>query len=710
MKNLGIRVFLLLLLAVSLAGQQVDVYSRPLQSERSRDFDVFHYRIRLNLDIIGRAFQGETTITLASLRDGLARISLDSEEFTVSRVRDAWGKALRFEQPQSGLSVEPARPLLRGETFTFTVTYAGRDPENGLRFYEETPNRPALVASDSFPDRVRHWFPCYDFPNDKVTEEVIITVPAGNKAVSNGRLVSVSENLEDGTVTWHWSQERPHSTYLIFLAAAPYVVVRDRLGTVPINYWVYPQHAEHARRTFGKTPEMMAYFNDLFDFDYPWAKYDQVEVPFGGGAESTSATAMGERVVIDERAEPDYPSIGIVSHELAHHWWGDLITLRTWSQVWMNESFGTYCDYLYARYELGEDEGAVNLLDKKNSYLREARTRYMRPIVFDRYQRPEQVFDAHSYPKGANVLHMLRFILGDEAFFRTLSRFLHDFAFQPVDTHDFMKTVKTVTGRNLDGFFDQWLYKPGHPVFEVESAWDRENRAVRLRVRQVQDFDKGIPVFRMPVRIAVVTESGRALHSVRIEQRDQTFTFETAEQPLLVRFDDGNFLLKEWTFEKSLDELIYQLSNDDVIGRMWAAGELLRYRGRPRTREALLAAAAQDTFWAVRRSAVEALGKLGDPALIEPLQRAGRDTNSRVRAAAVAALGDFARPGLVDFFKTVFREDRSYVVQAEALRSIGKSAGSDEAPFLESAAGAPSHRDVVRKAAEAALESLHKRH
>ena len=209
----------------------------------------------------------------------------------------------------------------------------------------------------------------------------------------------------------------------------------------------------------------MEFFNRIYGYDYPWDKYDQVVVPFGGGAESTSATVMGHRIMYDERGEQDFSSIGIVSHELAHQWWGDLITLRSWAHTWMNESFGTYSDYLYFRFEKGEDEGAVNLLGKKDSYLREAHTRYIRPIVYDRYRRAQDMFDSHTYPKGAVVLHMLRFMLGDDAFFRTLKHFLHEHAFQPVDTHDFTKAVKTVTGQNLDWFFEQWLFKPGPSLF-----------------------------------------------------------------------------------------------------------------------------------------------------------------------------------------------------------------------------------------------------
>lgn len=321
----------------------------------------------------------------------------------------------------------------------------------------------------------------------------------------------------------------------------------------------------------------MAYFNSLFGYDYPWDKYDQVEVPFGGGAESTSATAMGERVIVDERAELDFPSLGIVSHELAHQWWGDLVTLRTWSEAWINESFATYCDYLYFEYALGPEEGAVNLLDKKNAYLKEARERYIRPIVFDRYDGPPDVFDSHSYPKGACVLHMLRGILGDDAFFRTLSAFLHENEFRVADTHDFMKAVKDVTGLNLDWFFEQWLFKPGHPVFEVSFDWDAAASAVRLRVKQVQDTSKGIPIYKMPVKIAITTSDGTQVHQVWINDEDELFDFQSSSRPLLVRFDEGNVLLKELNFLRSREELLFQLRKDDVIGRMEAASELVRF-------------------------------------------------------------------------------------------------------------------------------------
>ncbi|HSA96354.1 MAG TPA: M1 family aminopeptidase, partial [Acidobacteriota bacterium] len=576
----------------------------------------------------------------------------------------------------------------------------------GLKYVAETADNPPIVFSDSFPENVHHWFPCYDYPNDKVTNEIVATVKRGLKVAANGRLVSVIEDKEAGAVTYHWSQDLPHSTYLIFLAAAPYVIVRDSYGTLPVNYWVYPQDAAKVRPTYGKTPKMIEFFNRIYGYDYPWQKYDQVSVPSGGGAESTSATAMTHRIMVDEQGEPDFSAIGIVSHELAHQWWGDLVTLRSWAHTWINESFGTYSDYLYHRFEKGDDEGAVNLRGKLNAYLREAKTRYIRPIVSDRYDEPGEMFDAHTYPKGACVLHMLRSLVGDEPFFKTLSHFLHRYAFDAVDTADFIRSVKTVTGRNLDWFFDQWLFKPGHPVFEVRSAWDAAAKVVRLTVAQVQDLSRGVPLFRVPVAIKLDTPGKTDIREIWVDKREETFEFPLEEKPLLVRFDEGNVLIKEITFPKERDELLYQLRHDDVIGRMDAAGALLAFKDDPRTAAALAASLKTDPFWAVRTSALEALAQLRVKGGAALLKKACLDPDSQVRAAALVALGDLKDPAHLEFYKGLFEKDPSYRVQAGALAAIGKTGDPSAVPFLKRAMARPSYRDMVRRAAETALKLL----
>jgi aminopeptidase N len=193
-----------------------------------------------------------------------------------------------------------------GDQLSVTVFYfakdcgASRNFPLGISFVQATEAHPRLIQALSFPNGARHWFPCYDHPNDKATIEVIATVNEDYKALSNGKLVSVTKDTRNKTKTFHWMQDRPHSTYLTVLVAGPYHVIEDSLGDLPINYWVYPQDAENARFSFSKTPEIITFFNREFGYEYPWDKYDQVTIPgIGGGAECTSATLLGQGVIHD---------------------------------------------------------------------------------------------------------------------------------------------------------------------------------------------------------------------------------------------------------------------------------------------------------------------------------------------------------------------------------------------------------------------------
>ncbi len=701
-------------------AQGIDVYSRPLRSERSHDYDVLHYRIELRLEEETKSLRGKTTIVLSPLTSDFKSCELDARSFVVDKVEAAG--PLEFEHENGKLTVHLAKPADYGQRVSFTVTYhaANLDVDGaeyglsssydlGLDFKEQTPDNPPHINTMSWPEGARHWFPCYDHPNDRATHEVIATVRESYKVLSNGRLVSVTDGPEPGTKTWHWSQALPHPTYLYMLAAGPYVVIEDSLGDLPINYWVYEKDEADAMRSFHKTPEIIAFFNEEFGYTYPWAKYDQVTVArFGGGAESTSATILGQSTIHDARAEQDFPSHSLVAHEAAHQWWGDLISYRAWAETWVSESFATYSDYLWSKHDLGEEEGAVNLLRKKNSYLREAHQRYMRPIVFRRWNYANENFDAHTYPKGAAILHMLRWIMGDDAFRRTLSHYLHKHAFQPVGTHDFMKSIKEATGQNMDWFIEQWIFRPGHPVFDVSYDWNSGSKKLSLRVRQTQDTTGEIPVYRTPVVIGAHTATGKTSKRFWIEQKEEVLELDVEEKPLLVRFDEGNYLLKEWTFTKWTDELIYQLGSDDVIGRAWAAAELLGHGEDPRTIPALVEAGRSDSFWSVRQAAVETIGKIDGRGQIGFLKEKSEDVSSKVRVAALAALGDTSQADLVSFFKARFEADDSYLAQAEALRSIGKTGDKSTIDYLENAQKMKSPRNVLSRAATEALERAQK--
>lgn len=577
----------------------------PVQLERSRDYDVVHYRMKFQVDLQNKKYIGENTIRLTPLICSFRECVLDAEEMTVTSVLDDRHIPLQFEQDEKRLSVFLSSSFTYGDTLSFTVYYHGENPKSGLHFNDETADNPVSVAAVSFPDNAHHWFPCYDFPHDKATHEMFITADSAYKALSNGKLIEITENIAEGTRTFHWLQDKPHSTYLYMLAVGPYEIIRDSYRGIPISHWVYKKDLEAAQKIFEHVPLMMEFFSGQFGYPYPWAKCDHVTIPnIGGGAENTSATCLGQSLIRQERAEQ------VIAHELAHQWWGDLITLRTWSETWLNEGFGTYADYLYIRFLKGEAEGAVDLEEKKNRYLREAREKYIKPIVFSRYEKPGNLFDSHTYSKAAAVIHMLRFILGDDRFYRVLQSFLQKYAFQPVETRDFTKTVKEITGQNLDWFFEQWFYKPGHPVFDISYRWVAAEKKLKLRIVQVQDTTKGIPIFKTPVQIGIVANTARERKMIWLNERQEDFVFEAPEKPLMVRFDEGNYLLKEMTFTKEKAELRYQLKHDDVVGRLWAAGQLGNFHADPEAIEALKDASPSDSFRGVRKIASEALEKM----------------------------------------------------------------------------------------------------
>lgn len=689
------RLFLLSAAAAWLAAA-------PRPGAFGRGYDVERYRIELRFDEATHSFQGTTRITLRPLKDGFEACELDAETFRVTSARDDRGE-LRFEQRPGRLTVHLRRPHRRREKTAFTVAYEARnvsvDPvkfgmmpgyDVGLSFKDESPDHPRLINTLSFPEGARHWFPSNDHPADKAASEIIATVREGDQAIANGRLVSVTRTSA-GT-RFHWVQDKPHSTYLFVLVAGPYVKVADPGGALPVNFWVYPKDRDDALRAFGRTREILRFFEHEYGVPFPWDKYDQITIPrFGGGAESTSATVIGDGQIHDEKADKDFSTHWLVAHEAAHQWWGDLITMRDWGEAWINESFATYGEYLYSKHSLGEDEGALNLMDKRNVYLEEARTKYQRPIVWDGWQTPNQNFNRHTYQKGAAVLHMLRWIMGDEPFRKAVKRLLEKHAYSTADARDFLAAIRETSGQRLEPFFDQWIYRAGHPVFEVSWEWLAPARTARLKVAQKQG-----PLFATPVDVGIVGSVGKKVHRLLISAKEeQSFDIACDSKPQFVRFDEGDHLLMELRFKKSVEELIFQLRNDGAMGRLWAARQL---RGRG-AEGALRAAAREDGFWAVRRAAVESAE--GDSRFF---MECAADPRSDVRAAALRRLGGLQESA---FLAERFRIEDSYLAQAEALRALGRTGDRSRIQLLTEAARMKSPRAILQRAAEEALRQLH---
>jgi len=601
-------------------ADQEEFQLRREQQLRPHDFDVKHYRITLSLHEPTKSFEGETTITFSSTIDGLSHVSLDAESFTVQTVATQ-DVPLTFTHNEGSLDVTLDRALNMGEETTLSIRYSvtnmnvdsskygiGAGYDLGFNFKPKSPTNPQIIFTLNFPEGARHWFPSFDHPSDWATHETIITVKDDYRVVANGALVSDTVVAETGRRTTHWSQTKPQPTYLYVMVAGNHSVLEDNYGDLPLHYWVYPGDEADARLSFAPTPRMVRFFEDLYGIEFPWVKYDQIVIPgIGGGAESTSATVISEWT-IKNAAELDVETPdALIAHELAHQWWGDMVGYKDWEHMWLSESFATHAEYLYAVYDLGADEAAMVLDEQKVAYLQEANTKFIRPIVTNKWNQPNEMFDRHTYEKGGIVLNMFRELVGEAEFGNILNSFLKTHAYSNATTTDFFDTVQQVTGEDYGWFFDQWLLRPGHPVLDISHTWDSQQKVLSVAVRQVQDRKLGTPVYRLPVKIGITTEAGKTIESIWLDEEQQTFAFDVVERPLLVRFDEGDILLKEWTFDKSTEELLYQLRHDQAIGRLWAAGELKRQIDDPAVRLALFEASGLDPFSAVREKAAAAI-------------------------------------------------------------------------------------------------------
>jgi aminopeptidase N len=679
----------------------VKPFEAPRRETRSRDFDIKHIRIALRLDLSERFIEGEAVITLAPFRDGLKEISLDAFELNIQEVR-AGSRPLEFESFRDRLVIYLNEAQAREKNLTLRVAYNAR-PRRGLHFIspdDAYPHKPLQVWSQGESEDNSAWFPCTDSPNERQTTETIITVPEGFTVLSNGRLVSAKHDKKGATRTFHWRQDEPHPAYLVSIAVGDFSIIEARCGKLPTPYYAYPGQEKEARMLMGRTPAMIRLFTKLFGYDYPYPKYAQVVVDdfISGAMENTSATTHSDRFLHDERTELDFDCHDVVAHELAHQWWGDLLTPKSWTHLWLKESFATYSEILWSEEAEGTDEARFFLLREQNLYMAEDRDRYRRPLVYDRWEFPMEVYDRHAYQKGGIVLGMLRYVLGDDDFFRTLKYYAHKHEWQSVETADFRLAIEEVTGRNIDWFFDEWITGRGYPEFEVSHHFDSQAGALRVEVRQVQDTGDGTPVFRMPVEIEVQTKRGTRTFRVEIEKAEHEFYFNVEDRPLSVLFDPEDRVLKTLRHEKSRQELLYQLRQAaSFTARMRAARSLSEFKDEETVTE-LRRALLQDRFGPVRMAAAVALAEIGTEEARDALVLSmKKNEEARVRRATAWALGRFRKDRkATGALVRAMNEDESYFVAAFAMRALAHATGEDAYEKLIGMLGRDSYQDVLR--------------
>ena len=675
-------------------------------------YNLHHLKLDLRFDDEARRIGGTATYWLAPMNDSFDRLELDAAEMEFQAVAlcpETPGGAptpLTFETFPEKLSIQLDRAYARHEMLAVEIRYSC-SPRKGIFFVapdEAYPHKPRQIWSQGENEDAHWWFPCHDVTNQKMSTELLATVREEFTALSNGHLVAVRDNA-DRTKTFHWKLEEPHPAYLVSIVIGHYEVIRERLDDLPIDYYVYPHRVEEGRKLFGQTPRMIEFFQQRYGYDYPYPKYAQALVDdfLFGAMENTSATTMTDRCLLDSQAELDLNYDDIVAHELAHQWWGDLVTCKDWTQIWLNESFATYSEYLWREHWEGHDEARWSLYQDFLVYLREDLTSHRRPILCRQYRFSEELMDRHAYEKGACVLDMLRWVLGDEPFFRSLSHYLQKHAFGVAETHDFKVAIEEATGQNLHWFFEQWLWNAGYPELEVKYQWQRDARLLRLSVKQLQAEQEDGIVFRFPVEIEIVTPapegSSESVYRVVLEKQEQDFYFPCEAKPRMVLFDKGARLFKLMTFEKSAEELIYQLTRaTEMMDRVRAARELAAFRGAEIVKE--LAAALRGTdFAGVKMAAAVSLGEIGGDQARQILSETSRAASDpRIRRACLWALGLDKDEQNIPLLKEAIEKEPSYFAAVAAVRALANIGAGPAYDMLAAALSRTSWQEVIAAA------------
>ncbi len=671
-----------------------------------KNYDIHHIKLTLKFNITEKQVFGQAEIKMTPIIDTLTVVKLHAKSMQINQIKFSNEQSVNFTNDSEYLSIKLPIKVNQPDTFRVCIDYQ-TIPEKGVFFVEPSKHKKhALqIYSHSEPNDASYWFPCYDHPPDKFTSEIIATVPDTLFLLSNGQLLEIKADQSNQTKTFHWYQNKPHTSYLVSIAAGKYIEIEDRAGTVPLYYYVYPHQREMARYSFSKTPDMVQYFEKLFGLPYPWDKYAQIVVAdYGvGGMEHTSATTLTDRTIHDKRAHFDRNSDDLVAHELAHQWFGNLVTCEKWSHLWLNEGFATYAEILYKEHDLGQAAAQYAVYLDQNLYISMLDPEFHQPIVYENYADAEDMFNHIEYQKAGQVLHMLRNVLGDSLFFQSLKRYLHQFQFQSVKTSDFQKVVEEVSQKKWDWFFDQWLYQGGHPEFSITQRWFPQKKELELYVHQVQFDSLGLVphVFQMPVEIEIWLPDRQFSESIFLKARQDTFSFKCPDEPKLVLFDKTNNLLKEMSFFKTQAEWIYQLENHPHIVARLSALEGLENDtiDTLATIIALETAVLNDPFWAVRREAAYLLMDFNRSQSKSILAQACRDSHPKVRTAAVIALGDFYDKKYNSLFRDIAANDSSYHVTAAALYALSHVEDTHTFDFLKRFIDMDSDQDVVRTAA-----------
>jgi aminopeptidase N len=618
-----------------------------------------HTKLKVDFDYQKEQMNGEEWLTASPYFYASNELTLDAKGMLIHEVAlDNNGKKspLKYEYKGDVLKITLDKTYQKNQDYTVYIKYTSRPNEvkqegsmaindaKGLYFINAqgtNPDMPTQIWTQGETESSSAWFPTIDKPNQKTTQEIYMTVPDKYVTLSNG-ILKESKKESNKLRTDHWVMDKRHSTYLFFMGVGEYAIVKDKWKNIPVDYYIEKEYEPYAKQIYGNTPEMIDFFSKKLNYDYPWAKYAQISGRdyVSGAMENTTATLHGSDILqkpgqlIDENKWED-----TIAHELFHHWFGDLVTAESWSNLTVNESFANYSEYLWNEYKYGKDQADYHLMSDVNQYIHNP-SDFNKNLVRFNYDSREDVFDLVTYQKGGGILNMLRNYLGDDAFFAGMNDYLKTNEYQNAEAHQLRLSFEKVSGKDLNWFFNQWYFGSGNPKINYSTTFEPVKKQVAVTINQTQEKP-----FEFPLAIDVYDNGKPKRYNVWVNaEAKNTFSFDVSKTPDLVNINADGVLLADITDTKTPEQNLMQFTNSKEFKNRYNALTGIKDQvGKSPAAVKLLAAALKDPFFRIR---IKALGliDLTNPEQMKALgadveKLASNDPKTLTQAAAIAALG-----------------------------------------------------------------------
>ncbi|NQY68078.1 MAG: hypothetical protein HRT72_10220 [Flavobacteriales bacterium] len=621
--------------------------------------DITHTKLELSFSYDKKEVYGIAELTVKPHFLDVAQLILDAKYFDIHNVsllnEDGVTQSLNFEYDSLKLTIELDRSYAAEEEYTVQIKYTAHPhdvkdaaSQQGLFFVDvaTSSKKSYQIWSQGETEMASSWFPTNDRPNEKYTQEIYLTVDTNFTTLSNGLLVFTADN-GNGTKTDYWKQLKPHAPYLTAIIIGDFAVVKDEWKGIEVSYYVEPDYVQYARNIFGRTPEMIDFYSKKLGYSFPWEKFSQVivrdfEVAYA--MENTSAVVNHTNFQKTKRELLDGDDDATISHELFHHWFGNLVTAESWANLSLNESFATYGEYLWFEHDKGMDAADYHLSKDLKRYISGSKSEIHDLVWFDHPHRKD-MFDVHSYQKGACILHMLRNYLGDKVFFASLEHYLTENEYQDAEVHHLRMAFEEISGEDLNWFFNQWFYGKGHPELKITYSYDEQKKSQIVYIDQEQDLAVN-GIYRLPIKIDIYHDGKVDSFKVVIDKVKNRYSFDVATKPDLVNVDADKMLLCEKEDAKSKEEIVFQYYNaPKFIDRLESIKDLYKSYQDDEVSQKVFVDALDDSFWKIK---LKALTYVNDSLSVSKIslkekviQMAQHDSESYVRVYALNHLADY---------------------------------------------------------------------